>query len=158
MTSVSLAPGAALGPLLAGLLSAGGWNQVFYMLMTADFLALLVCTCCCCCCPAPPPGVEDRRWLVTCFASLFFSVQLLLRLVAKELSSSQSHPITAMQWVSLTCTYTHTHTSCWKVEKTSCYLWRSVSGWAKRVASSWVTCRSAVDDLQGASQISILLG
>ncbi|TNN03691.1 hypothetical protein fugu_000720 [Takifugu bimaculatus] len=33
--------GAALGPLLAGLLSAGGWNQVFYMLMTADFLALL---------------------------------------------------------------------------------------------------------------------
>uniref|UniRef100_A0A669AXQ0 Solute carrier family 37 member 1 n=1 Tax=Oreochromis niloticus TaxID=8128 RepID=A0A669AXQ0_ORENI len=34
--------GAALGPLLAGLLSAGGWDQVFYMLMTADFLALLV--------------------------------------------------------------------------------------------------------------------
>ncbi|KAF3695206.1 Glucose-6-phosphate exchanger SLC37A1 [Channa argus] len=33
--------GAALGPLLAGLLSAGGWDQVFYMLMTADFLALL---------------------------------------------------------------------------------------------------------------------
>ena len=37
-----LLAGAALGPLLAGLLSAGGWNQVFYMLMTADFLALLV--------------------------------------------------------------------------------------------------------------------
>ncbi|XP_046906202.1 glucose-6-phosphate exchanger SLC37A1 isoform X2 [Hypomesus transpacificus] len=34
--------GAALGPLLAGLLSEGGWNQVFYMLMTADFLALLL--------------------------------------------------------------------------------------------------------------------
>uniref|UniRef100_A0A8D3B4X4 Solute carrier family 37 member 1 n=1 Tax=Scophthalmus maximus TaxID=52904 RepID=A0A8D3B4X4_SCOMX len=34
--------GAALGPLLAGLLSPGGWDQVFYMLMTADFLALLV--------------------------------------------------------------------------------------------------------------------
>lgn len=34
--------GAALGPLLAGLLSARGWSQVFYMLMTADFLALLV--------------------------------------------------------------------------------------------------------------------
>uniref|UniRef100_A0A8C5I4U8 Major facilitator superfamily (MFS) profile domain-containing protein n=1 Tax=Gouania willdenowi TaxID=441366 RepID=A0A8C5I4U8_GOUWI len=33
--------GAALGPLLAGLLSADGWDQVFYMLMTADFLALL---------------------------------------------------------------------------------------------------------------------
>ncbi|XP_062258579.1 glucose-6-phosphate exchanger SLC37A1 isoform X8 [Platichthys flesus] len=33
--------GAALGPLLAGLLSSGGWDQVFYMLMTADFLALL---------------------------------------------------------------------------------------------------------------------
>ncbi|XP_075886746.1 glucose-6-phosphate exchanger SLC37A1 isoform X2 [Nelusetta ayraudi] len=55
--------GAALGPLLAGVLSGGGWNQVFYMLMAADFLALL----------------------------------LLLRLVAKELSSSQSHPITAVQ-------------------------------------------------------------
>uniref|UniRef100_A0A3Q3XAB7 Major facilitator superfamily (MFS) profile domain-containing protein n=1 Tax=Mola mola TaxID=94237 RepID=A0A3Q3XAB7_MOLML len=37
--------GAALGPLLAGLLSAGGWNRVFYMLMTADFLALLVSHC-----------------------------------------------------------------------------------------------------------------
>uniref|UniRef100_A0A3Q3L9G4 Solute carrier family 37 member 1 n=1 Tax=Mastacembelus armatus TaxID=205130 RepID=A0A3Q3L9G4_9TELE len=34
--------GAALGPLLAGLLSAGGWDRVFYMLMTADFFALLV--------------------------------------------------------------------------------------------------------------------
>uniref|UniRef100_A0A8C5D3K7 Solute carrier family 37 member 1 n=1 Tax=Gadus morhua TaxID=8049 RepID=A0A8C5D3K7_GADMO len=34
--------GAAVGPLLAGVLSAGGWDQVFYMLMTADFLALLV--------------------------------------------------------------------------------------------------------------------
>ncbi|XP_076011290.1 glucose-6-phosphate exchanger SLC37A1 isoform X2 [Genypterus blacodes] len=34
--------GAALGPLLAGVLSAGGWDQVFYMLMTADFLALLL--------------------------------------------------------------------------------------------------------------------
>ncbi|KAL2103153.1 hypothetical protein ACEWY4_000021 [Coilia grayii] len=34
--------GAAVGPLLAGLLSARGWHQVFYMLMTADFLALLL--------------------------------------------------------------------------------------------------------------------
>ncbi|XP_033843293.1 glucose-6-phosphate exchanger SLC37A1 isoform X2 [Periophthalmus magnuspinnatus] len=55
--------GAALGPLLAGLLSTRGWDQVFYMLMTADFLALL----------------------------------LLLRLVTKELSCSQSRPITAVQ-------------------------------------------------------------
>ncbi|KAM8856516.1 glucose-6-phosphate exchanger SLC37A1 isoform 2-T2 [Spinachia spinachia] len=55
--------GAALGPLLAGLLSAGGWNQVFYMLMTADFLALC----------------------------------LLLRLVSKELTSSQSRPISAVE-------------------------------------------------------------
>ncbi|KAM3862205.1 glucose-6-phosphate exchanger SLC37A1 [Diretmus argenteus] len=55
--------GAALGPLLAGLLSARGWDQVFYMLMTADFLALL----------------------------------LLLRLVFKELTSSKSHPISAVQ-------------------------------------------------------------
>ncbi|KAK9969713.1 hypothetical protein ABG768_027863 [Culter alburnus] len=34
--------GAAVGPLLAGLLSAQGWDQVFYMLMTADFFALLL--------------------------------------------------------------------------------------------------------------------
>ncbi|KAM7407939.1 hypothetical protein PAMA_003609 [Pampus argenteus] len=34
--------GAALGPLLAGVLSAGGWSRVFYMLMTADFFALLL--------------------------------------------------------------------------------------------------------------------
>ncbi|KAK3568840.1 hypothetical protein QTP86_017953 [Hemibagrus guttatus] len=34
--------GAAVGPLLAGLLSAHSWDQVFYMLMTADFLALLL--------------------------------------------------------------------------------------------------------------------
>uniref|UniRef100_A0A673IQ58 Solute carrier family 37 member 1 n=1 Tax=Sinocyclocheilus rhinocerous TaxID=307959 RepID=A0A673IQ58_9TELE len=34
--------GAAVGPLLAGLLSSQGWDQVFYMLMTADFLALLL--------------------------------------------------------------------------------------------------------------------
>uniref|UniRef100_A0A672LZJ2 Solute carrier family 37 member 1 n=1 Tax=Sinocyclocheilus grahami TaxID=75366 RepID=A0A672LZJ2_SINGR len=34
--------GVAVGPLLAGLLSSQGWDQVFYMLMTADFLALLV--------------------------------------------------------------------------------------------------------------------
>ncbi|XP_028993088.1 glucose-6-phosphate exchanger SLC37A1 isoform X2 [Betta splendens] len=55
--------GAALGPLLAGLLSAGGWDRVFYMLMTADFLALL----------------------------------LLLRLVTKELVSTKSHPISAVE-------------------------------------------------------------
>ncbi|XP_063743703.1 glucose-6-phosphate exchanger SLC37A1 isoform X2 [Eleginops maclovinus] len=55
--------GAALGPLLAGLLSAGGWDQVFYMLMTADFLALL----------------------------------LLLRLVTKELTSTKSRPISAVE-------------------------------------------------------------
>uniref|UniRef100_A0A8C6THL8 Solute carrier family 37 member 1 n=1 Tax=Neogobius melanostomus TaxID=47308 RepID=A0A8C6THL8_9GOBI len=34
--------GAALGPLLAGLLSPGGWDQVFYMLMASDFIALLL--------------------------------------------------------------------------------------------------------------------
>ncbi|MED6277414.1 hypothetical protein CHARACLAT_013258 [Characodon lateralis] len=55
--------GAALGPLLAGLLSTGGWDRVFYMLMTADFLALL----------------------------------FLLRLVTKELSSSKSHPVSAIE-------------------------------------------------------------
>lgn len=34
--------GAALGPLLAGLLSPSGWSNVFYMLMFADACALLV--------------------------------------------------------------------------------------------------------------------
>uniref|UniRef100_A0A672V5I7 Solute carrier family 37 member 1 n=1 Tax=Strigops habroptila TaxID=2489341 RepID=A0A672V5I7_STRHB len=34
--------GAALGPLLAGLISPSGWNNVFYMLMMADACALLV--------------------------------------------------------------------------------------------------------------------
>ncbi|OWK17338.1 SLC37A2 [Cervus elaphus hippelaphus] len=36
--------GAALGPLLAGLISPTGWNNVFYMLIAADVLAcLLLC-------------------------------------------------------------------------------------------------------------------
>ncbi|XP_072900865.1 glucose-6-phosphate exchanger SLC37A1-like isoform X2 [Hemitrygon akajei] len=34
--------GAALGPLLAGLISPTGWNNVFYMLMVADAFALLL--------------------------------------------------------------------------------------------------------------------
>nr|XP_054104897.1 glucose-6-phosphate exchanger SLC37A1 isoform X3 [Callithrix jacchus] len=34
--------GAALGPLLAGLISPSGWSNVFYMLMFADTCALLV--------------------------------------------------------------------------------------------------------------------
>lgn len=33
--------GAALGPLLAGIISPSGWNNVFYMLITADGLACL---------------------------------------------------------------------------------------------------------------------
>ncbi|KAM9846314.1 glucose-6-phosphate exchanger SLC37A2 isoform 1-T1 [Aulostomus maculatus] len=33
--------GAALGPLLAGLISPTGWNNVFYMLISADLLACL---------------------------------------------------------------------------------------------------------------------
>uniref|UniRef100_A0A4W6DI77 Glucose-6-phosphate exchanger SLC37A2 n=1 Tax=Lates calcarifer TaxID=8187 RepID=A0A4W6DI77_LATCA len=34
--------GAALGPLLAGVISPTGWNNVFYMLISADVLACLV--------------------------------------------------------------------------------------------------------------------
>uniref|UniRef100_A0A3P8WU34 Glucose-6-phosphate exchanger SLC37A2 n=1 Tax=Cynoglossus semilaevis TaxID=244447 RepID=A0A3P8WU34_CYNSE len=34
--------GAALGPLLAGVISPTGWNNVFYMLMSADILACLL--------------------------------------------------------------------------------------------------------------------
>ncbi|XP_054879435.1 glucose-6-phosphate exchanger SLC37A2 [Poeciliopsis prolifica] len=36
--------GAALGPLLAGLISPTGWNNVFYMLISADILACLFLT------------------------------------------------------------------------------------------------------------------
>lgn len=36
--------GAAVGPLLAGVVSQGGWERVFYMLVTADVLALLMLT------------------------------------------------------------------------------------------------------------------
>lgn len=39
--------GAAVGPLLAGLVSRwGGWHNVFYMLMCADLFALLVSLLC----------------------------------------------------------------------------------------------------------------
>lgn len=34
--------GAAVGPLIAGLISNTGWQNVFYMLMTSDVLALLL--------------------------------------------------------------------------------------------------------------------
>lgn len=34
--------GAAIGPLVAGLVSGHGWNNVFRMLMLSDFLALLL--------------------------------------------------------------------------------------------------------------------
>ena len=34
--------GAALGPLLAGLILPTGWNNVFYMLIAADFVAAVV--------------------------------------------------------------------------------------------------------------------
>lgn len=34
--------GAALGPLLAGVISPTGWNNVFYMLISADILACVV--------------------------------------------------------------------------------------------------------------------
>ncbi|MEQ2284695.1 hypothetical protein AMECASPLE_024200, partial [Ameca splendens] len=36
--------GAALGPLFAGLISPTGWNNVFYMLISADILACLFLT------------------------------------------------------------------------------------------------------------------
>uniref|UniRef100_A0A8C8SJN4 Solute carrier family 37 member 1 n=1 Tax=Pelusios castaneus TaxID=367368 RepID=A0A8C8SJN4_9SAUR len=41
--------GAALGPLLAGLISPSGWNNVFYMLMVADACALLLYLLISCC-------------------------------------------------------------------------------------------------------------
>ena len=34
--------GAALGPLLTGVISPYGWNNVFYMLIVADVVAMLV--------------------------------------------------------------------------------------------------------------------
>lgn len=35
--------GAAVGPLIAGTVSDYGWENVFYMLMVADVIALVVC-------------------------------------------------------------------------------------------------------------------
>lgn len=34
--------GAAVGPLVAGLVSSSGWQNVFYMLIASDILALLL--------------------------------------------------------------------------------------------------------------------
>ena len=34
--------GAAIGPLLAGLVSTSGWNNVFYMVMFADLISMLL--------------------------------------------------------------------------------------------------------------------
>lgn len=34
--------GAAIGPLLAGVVSGSGWQNVFYMLMISDVIALLL--------------------------------------------------------------------------------------------------------------------
>lgn len=36
-------PGAAFGPLLAGVISPTGWQNVFYALIAADIAAMLVC-------------------------------------------------------------------------------------------------------------------
>lgn len=51
--------GAALGPLLAGLISPSGWNNVFYMLMFADACALLVSR------PSPSPRSPPRASVVS---------------------------------------------------------------------------------------------
>ena len=42
LTPLVFPAGAALGPLLAGLISPTGWNNVFYMLIAADVLACLL--------------------------------------------------------------------------------------------------------------------
>uniref|UniRef100_A0A8C3TES0 Glucose-6-phosphate exchanger SLC37A2 n=2 Tax=Durocryptodira TaxID=1579337 RepID=A0A8C3TES0_CHESE len=60
--------GAALGPLLAGLISPTGWNNVFYMLITADILACLVgfSRACCDC---------QRRCVTKMLCNLFPSIR-----------------------------------------------------------------------------------
>ncbi|KAA8588462.1 hypothetical protein FQN60_001656 [Etheostoma spectabile] len=96
--------GAALGPLLAGLLSAGGWDRVFYMLMTADFLALL----------------------------------LLLRLVSKELTSTKSRPISAVEVMFLTALLAAFSTTGWLNQSNS---WHGVAlslSWRWQVSSEMI--------------------
>jgi len=39
---IAVVVGAAIGPQLAGILSRTGWHSVFYMLIAAEFAALLV--------------------------------------------------------------------------------------------------------------------
>ncbi|NXX20280.1 G6PT3 protein, partial [Podargus strigoides] len=51
--------GAALGPLLAGLISPTGWNNVFYMLIAADVLACLLLT---------RVVLKEIRWWCGCMA------------------------------------------------------------------------------------------
>lgn len=34
--------GAAVGPLMAGMISSGGWQNVFYMLILSDIIAMLL--------------------------------------------------------------------------------------------------------------------
>uniref|UniRef100_A0A663LT83 Glucose-6-phosphate exchanger SLC37A2 n=1 Tax=Athene cunicularia TaxID=194338 RepID=A0A663LT83_ATHCN len=56
--------GAALGPLLAGLISPTGWNNVFYMLIAADVLACLVGPRSASCYPgySRGPFLQPARW------------------------------------------------------------------------------------------------
>lgn len=41
-TRLTVLTGAAVGPLLAGVIESSGWNNVFYMLIGSDIMALLV--------------------------------------------------------------------------------------------------------------------
>ncbi|XP_043928160.1 glucose-6-phosphate exchanger SLC37A1 isoform X2 [Protopterus annectens] len=75
--------GAALGPLLAGLLAPSGWNNVFYMLMTADACALLLLIRLILkelhfnCVKQEDSAQKTRRWKVVCICLLVsFSVNI----------------------------------------------------------------------------------
>uniref|UniRef100_A0A672HKB3 Glucose-6-phosphate exchanger SLC37A2 n=1 Tax=Salarias fasciatus TaxID=181472 RepID=A0A672HKB3_SALFA len=86
--------GAALGPLFAGLISPTGWNNVFYMLISADILACLVSSFI----SSSPQSARSlsrrsgRFFLTTLlvFILLFF-FQFLLRLVYKEVRGWCGH-------------------------------------------------------------------
>lgn len=81
LTPLVFPAGAALGPLLAGLISPTGWNNVFYMLIAADVLACLV---------GPsvevpqPHGSAPQTHLPAVTALPPLPLQLLARVVVKE--------------------------------------------------------------------------
>ena len=85
--------GAAVGPYLAAALQGTGNNaNVFYMLMTADVLSLLVSLCCWSNSSSLSPFKMNNEPFSTVFKTLIFLLQFLSRLVISEITSIWRRP------------------------------------------------------------------